>query len=401
MQSPTTPEELDRYDPDWCLFWAKRVTGFQFDIWLPYIRRSRYRYAILASQDDFSGHVRDAVAELPNCVILEPFDQAVRWLKLKPRRSLSGFLYVGTKQDNFGLVNKFGRYLHVRIGHGESDKVYNAPRTASLYDSVFMADYHSLRRYPRAIRSWVARGACAIGIPIPEGAEKDPWDRPRPVRTLLYAPTWEGHTEFAAYTSLPEAGPALLAALPRLTARGTRVIVRPHGATGARLPELKDLLARIVAAGAVLGADKRRDFLDADVMVSDVSGVTSEFLFTEKPTIMPVSARLAGLGKDIARLRHEYPWVELWDPAEQDLVEVIEGLEREDQLRAARARAARRLFRGHRSLDDAVRSFDLALGSVRWRRRGYVPVRWAYEIRRTLARLGMRPAPTKVFGNHN
>src|SRR3989304_326248 len=141
---------------------------------------------------------------------------------LKPRRSLSGFLYVGTKQDNFGLVNKFGRYLHVRIGHGESDKVYNAPRTASLYDSVFMANYHSLRRYPRAIRSWVARGAGAIGIPIPEGAEKDPWDRPRPVRTLLYVPPWEGHTEFAAYTSLPEAGPALIAALPRLTARGTR-----------------------------------------------------------------------------------------------------------------------------------------------------------------------------------
>jgi hypothetical protein len=124
-------------------------------------------------------------------------------------------------------------------------------------------------------------------------------------------------------------------------------------------------------------------------MISDVSGVTSEFLFTEKPSIMPVSSRLASLGRSAERLRREYPWVQQWDPARQDLVQVIEGLEREDPLRSARARAARHLFRGHRSLDDAVRSFDLALGSVRWRRRRYIPVRTVYEVRRTLARLGI------------
>jgi len=148
----------------------------------------------------------------------------------------------------------------------------------------------------------------------------------------------------------------------------------------------------------VRGTDKRQDFLDADIMVSDVSGVTSEFLFTEKPTVIPVSERLAGLGKGGARLRHEYPWVGLWDPAREDLVAVVERLEREDPLRDARARAARRLFRGHRSLEEAVLSFDIALGTVRWRRRPYVPVRWVYEVRRALARLGIAvpaaiPAP--------
>src|SRR3989304_3599764 len=95
---------------------------------------------------------------------------------LKPRRSLSGFLYVGTKQDNFGLVNKFGRYLHVRIGHGESDKVYNAPRTASLYDSVFMADYHSLRRYPVLGRPWRLRHR----DPHPGGRGEGPVGPPTP-----------------------------------------------------------------------------------------------------------------------------------------------------------------------------------------------------------------------------
>jgi len=46
------------------------------------------------------------------------------------------------------------------------------------------------------------------------------------------------------------------------------------------------------------------------------------------------------------------------------------------------------MFRGHRSLDEAVISFEAALASVRWRKTR-VPVRWVYEVKRTLAR--MRP----------
>jgi hypothetical protein len=53
------------------------------------------------------------------------------------------------------------------------------------------------------------------------------------------------------------------------------------------------------------------------------------------------------------------------------------------------------MFRGHRSLDEAVRSFDLALSSVRWRKTR-VPVRWVYEAKRFVARLGFRRPRTRV-----
>ncbi len=52
----------------------------------------------------------------------------------------------------------------------------------------------------------------------------------------------------------------------------------------------------LYAAGAE-GADvsKAEAFARADVLISDVSGVTAEFLFTEKPTILPVTSTLASL----------------------------------------------------------------------------------------------------------
>ena len=202
---------------------------------------------------------------------------------------------------------------------------------------MFVARYGVTKRYPRAIRRWVAGGACAIGTPIVEGLVKDPWERPRPIRTILYAPTWEGGSVKADYTSLPEVGPALLEAMPGLAERGISVIMRPHPATGRRRPELLEMRDALFAAGARRGGAKTADFAEADVIISDISGVTAEFLFTEKPAILPASTRLASIGKDDARLAAEYPWVYRWRPEEESLIERLDALQASDPLRGKRA----------------------------------------------------------------
>lgn len=376
---PAVTDDLVAFDPNWCLFWGRGVTGFHLDIWMPYLRRSRHRYLIMSGEDRFSDAVREKVASLPNCRILEPSAGAKD--RLRPCTDFRGFLYIGTKAENFRVVNSFGGKSHVWLGHGESDKVYNAFRTASLYDSMFVARYGAVQRYPRAIRRWVAAGACAIGTPILDGAVKEPWVGPKPIRTILYAPTWEGHADNADYSSLADVGPALVAALPGLTQRGVRVIMRPHPTTGSRRPELKALRDSIFEAGAVRGQDKAADFRAADAILSDISGVTAEFLFTEKPAIMAVTPGMVRLGKDDARLAAEYPWAYRWHVERETLIDQLARLETQDPLRGARADAARSMFRGHRSIDAAVASFDLALDCVRWRKTR-VPVRWVYEASR-------------------
>jgi hypothetical protein len=390
-------DNLLEFDPNWCIFFGRKATSFHLEIWLPYIRRSRYRFVVMAGEDGFSDAVRKRVASISNLAILEPFEAAKAWLRLCP--GFRGFLYIGNKQENFKVVNSFPGKLHIWLGHGESDKVYNAFRTASLFDSMFMARYGVVDRYPAAIRRWVAAGACAIGTPVVEGAVKDPWNRPRPIRTLLYAPTWEGHGARADYSSLGEIGPDLAAAIPALAERGTRVVMRPHPMTGHRRPELREIRDAIFAAGAMGGRDKAQDFAEADVIVSDISGVTAEFLFTEKPAVMVMTERIAGLGKDDARIAEEYPWVYRWKAEAEPLVEQLARLEASDPLRGARARAAAGMFAGNRSMEDAVQTFDLALSSVRFRRTR-IPVRYAFLAKRWLARVrrDRQPKPGSFKG---
>jgi hypothetical protein len=250
-----------------------------------------------------------------------------------------------------------------------------------MYDSVFVARYRSVGGFPRSIRPWIRRGACAIGAPIMEGISPDPGSGPPTIRTILYAPTWEGYSDSTNYSSLLEGGAALVASMPTLTDRGIRVIVRPHPNTGRRLPEHRRVVERLLGAGAAPGQDKAAEFEAADLMISDVSGVTAEWLFTQKPSIMPVSARLATIDRSADRLRRDHPWMYQWDPARDELADVLAALEQDDRLRKTRASAARSMYRGHRSLDEAVATFDLALSAIGVRKTP-IPIRWAFEALR-------------------
>ena len=231
-------------------------------------------------------------------------------------------------------------------------------------------------------------GACAIGTVLVEGVLKDPWDRPRPVRTILYAPTWETYSDAGDFTSLDVVGPQLVALLPELTRQGIRVILRPHPATGLRRPDLRATGDVLYAAGAEPGVDKADAFQRADILISDVSGVMAEFLFTEKPSVIPVTSRLARKHPDSSWLDHEDPWVYRWpmtgvdapDPGRPGdtlggtaLGQLLDTIGATDPLRARRAKAASQMFRGHRSLEDSVRTFDVALDTaarLRWRLSG-------------------------------
>ncbi len=383
MRPIVDAEALRAHDPQWVVFWAKHVRPAQFAIWEPYLRRSRYRTAMVRSgPTDIDDRVLAAVEPMPGCaVVTEPFPDVLAWLR--ETRDLRGFLYVGSYDPNATVIDAFPAATHVWIGHGESAKKANRHRTATVYDSVFVADYEAVRRYRRSIRGWIAEGACAIGVPVVEGLRADPWTAPRPIRTILYAPTWEGRTPAADYGSLPLVAPVLLAALPGLRERGVEVLLRPHPSSGRRLPDRSALVEQLLAAGAAVEPDKATAMTRADVLIGDVSGLTSEFLFTRKPILLPVWAGLDALLDPATRAR-EYPYADHWPVEHEPLADRLAALERADPLARARAAAATRTFRGHRTVDDAVATFDLALEAARGRG-GRSSVRRTFELRRRAA----------------
>jgi len=395
MQPLRDRDALVAFGPAWCLVWTHHVRPGQFAIWAPYLRRSRHRIVVMASADRIADEVRAAIAEMPRVAVAEPYEGAVQWLHDVP--GFQGFLYVGSFPTVAALMDDFPLSTHVWIGHGESAKKANRHRTASAFDSVFVADYRAVGRYPRAIRGWLMDGACAIGVPVVEGLQADPWSSPRRIRRIVYAPTFEGRTERADYTSIDVVAPALRDALPFLTERGVSVVVRPHPSTGVRRPVLREQLADLLAAGAAPGGDKGRDLTAADVLIGDVSGATSEFLFTRKPVLMPVSRALLELVKGPSRLRAEYGWTYPWDVERESILDRLVALERADPLATVRERAARRLFRDHRTVDDAVRTFDLALDAAT-RRSSRIPVRIRFDVRRWMDRRRVSSASRDASG---
>jgi CDP-glycerol glycerophosphotransferase (TagB/SpsB family) len=114
------------------------------------------------------------------------------------------------------------------------------------------------------------------------------------VKTVLYAPTWEGHFADTNYGSLP-VGPEIVRAL---VARECTVIFRPHpysyknAAGKERINEIKAILqedAESSDRNHLYGRAAEKDldafgcFNASDAMISDVSSVVPDFLYSGKP----------------------------------------------------------------------------------------------------------------------
>ena len=114
---------------------------------------------------------------------------------------------------------------------------------------------------------------------------------------VLYAPTWRGHVEETMLYSLPT-GERIVSALLQ---RGATVIFRPHpfsydfpddAATIAKIQSLLEADAKQTGRKHLWGpaAERDRGILDcingSDAMVSDVSSVVSDYLFSGKPFAM-------------------------------------------------------------------------------------------------------------------
>src|SRR5699024_4226344 len=114
------------------------------------------------------------------------------------------------------------------------------------------------------------------------------------VNTVLYAPTWEGHYADTNYGSLP-VGPDIVR---ELLSRGMTVIFRPHPFSY-RNPEARENIREIhrlleadtqatgrphlYRAPAEKDLDAFGCFNAADAMISDVSSVVPDFLYSGKP----------------------------------------------------------------------------------------------------------------------
>ncbi|WP_219949016.1 CDP-glycerol glycerophosphotransferase family protein [Salinibacterium sp. M195] len=210
--------------------------------------------------------------------------------------------YVNQNAKNFQMF-RYGRMWHVFINHGESDKMYMTTNQFKAYDFSFVAGAAALDRLSHKLWDFdLTKKAIPIGRPQADHFAGELPYLPDDRTVVLYAPTWEGDREAAAYGSIATHGVALAKAV--LASETHRFIYRPHPRSGVVDDEYKNANIAIIAAIAEANAsdpsvqhiyDDGKELgwqlVAADVAITDVSAMVYDRLATGKPLIVarPVS----------------------------------------------------------------------------------------------------------------
>jgi CDP-glycerol glycerophosphotransferase (TagB/SpsB family) len=286
------PRAVAAYAPDFVVYTSRPDdASYQVTMWLPYLQRAGLRFLIIAR----NAAPAAALAELTDVPVVEA--RGIVDLDALVVPSLKAAFYVNASSGNGALV-RFQHLTHIYLGHGDSDKPPSYNPTHAMYDQIFAAGPAATRRYAAHGVRIPAEKFTIVGRPQVENVKQSTTpiaDVPEP--TVLYAPTWRGHVEETMLYSLPT-GERIVSAL--LT-RGATVIFRPHpfsydfpddAATIARIKSLLEADRRKTGRAHLWGAaaEKDRSILDcindSDAMVSDVSSVVSDYLFSGKPFAM-------------------------------------------------------------------------------------------------------------------
>ncbi|MFI2711405.1 CDP-glycerol glycerophosphotransferase family protein [Micromonospora sp. NPDC018662] len=280
---------LRRHQPEFVLhFSAPPGSEYQVTMWLPYLERIGRPFLVVVREPEFLSTVAAATrAPVVLCPTLKALDEA-----LVP--SLRAAFYVNHGAKNAHCI-RFHQLTHVQLHHGDSDKAPSANPVSAIFDKIFVAGQAAIDRYARAGVEIPAEKFVVVGRPQVEAIEVRREPAPASAHpTVLYTPTWTGHHADANYCSLPVAETLIR----RLIDRGAVVILRAHPytdrnpASARQLARLTELLAADKAKTGrphLWGAAAARDLTltecvnRADALVSDVSGVISDWLYSGKP----------------------------------------------------------------------------------------------------------------------
>ncbi|MER6388276.1 hypothetical protein ACFXEL_26550 [Streptomyces sp. NPDC059382] len=164
-------------------------------------------------------------------------------------------LYPGNAGKNVHMLQR-AEVKHVFIGHGDSDKLASSNRVSKVFDEIWVAGRAGRDRYERIKHAVTHNQIVEVGRPQLMPLHSWTGRAVNPVPTVIYAPTWEGWTDDACYTSVLPAGEKLIQALLDHEL-DIRVIYKPHPLTGSRSPQAAAAHRRVIA---LLEEDNARRF---------------------------------------------------------------------------------------------------------------------------------------------
>jgi len=330
---------LERHEPAFALYFsAPDHTEYHVEMWRPYLERVGKPWMVVLREPQpfrtLSASMAPAGVPVLYCPLIEHVDEVVT-------PSLKAVLYVNNGMKNTHMV-RFNSLTHIQMLHGDSDKASSFNPVTGMFDRIFVAGQAGIDRYADNGVHIPLQKFDIVGRPQVEDVRVS-HDRIADIadKVVTYMTTWVGLYTDANYCSLP-IGEKIVR---ELLERKVTVILRPHpyarrdANSAAALDRMIALLEEDKAKtgrnhlfGAV--ASTEMTVFDccnqADAMISDVSSVASDFLYSGKPlalTNMP--------GLPIAEFERMFPLAKasyVIDKKGNNLGDVLDDMLEKDSL---------------------------------------------------------------------
>jgi len=215
-------------------------------------------------------------------------------------------LYVNNSFTNFQAMAA-KKAFHVHLNHGESDKMSMTSRQMYAYDVVAVAGQAAKDRLRNALIVSDENKEVVIGRP-----QLDLLQKPLEVnvgrKVLAYAPTWEGDQEANNYSSVDVYGEQIVSAMFKVA--NATVLYKPHPkVTTSPKPQIanahKKILSLLDSANSkdpsakhkLVTGDPMPVLQVADLLVSDVSAVTIDYLYLKPQGAMLMCDRRSNVNE--------------------------------------------------------------------------------------------------------
>ncbi len=269
----------DEYRPTFLLYFsAPAGSTYQVAMWIEYLESLSAPLYILIREASHAKRLRKMTTVPIVCC------KYMKHLESYLPTTLKAVFYVNNGMKNVHIT-RIIRLLHIQLLHGDSDKASSYNPMGGIYDKIFVSGQAGIDRYRDHGIIIPEEKFVIIGRPQVKGLHVVNKQQ-ESVKTVLYLTTWPGFYQDVAFCSLPIAENII----QPLLASGYRVLFKPHPYTY-QFNEAKEYAVRIKE---LLGddyiepdsAESLKTFYNiSDCLISDISSVMNEYLYTEKPII--------------------------------------------------------------------------------------------------------------------
>ncbi|MFM2030556.1 MAG: hypothetical protein RI927_176 [Actinomycetota bacterium] len=267
-------------------------TLYQIAMWIKPFEQVGEEWIIITKRPRIANLLQNMTSQA-KVVIAKEKDNLVKVCNLP---SLKLVMYVNNARENTEVV-RFPHLVHAQLMHGDSEKTASFNPVSGMFTKIFVAGQAGVDRYERnGVMVHPAKFEI-VGRPQLQAMNviNGPVNPERP--TVLVAPTWGGSALGEQLSSL-STNPEIVM---HLISQGTRVIFRPHPFCkntpegSATIKKVQNLLAADNAAngsGHIYGAAAETQITVneaanlSDMIVSDLSGIMSDWLFSLKPYLL-------------------------------------------------------------------------------------------------------------------